>query len=180
MHPAPRSAGPPRPGWLALPRWLGWSLILAVTVSCSPARHSAGADPTPSVTLPAPIEVAYSGFWHEWTAANASLDYDHTRLTQYTDDPLLQTLTANLETSRRMKEVSRGEIIHRITALENDQDTNRITDCIEITNWRLYDSESGSPLPGQIPGKRTQQTVIVMRLQGTNWKATNMYVYGQC
>jgi hypothetical protein len=165
-------------------RCLGSLLSVTLLASCTTATHSATppteVSPSPLAILPATVNAAYSEFWIAWLAVNESLNYDQRLLSEHAADPLLQTLRANLAVAQDRNYVTRGKIVHQIRSMEVDGNARRITDCIDIGGWRLYDASNGSVVPNQLSGTRHQFTVLVLRLQSAKWKATNMYVYGQC
>ncbi len=160
--------------------WLAAAAGCAALVACTQATPRETAKTPARVQLPPPVDAAYAGFWAVWQEANASLEFDSRRLSEHVADPLLQTLQANLAGTRARKQVSRGQVTHQILGMEVDGDARRITDCVGLGDWRLFDAATGAPLPGQLSSRRTQLTVLVLRPAGSTWKATNMYVSGEC
>jgi hypothetical protein len=72
-----------------------------------------------------------------------------------------------------------GTIAHKIRGMLVDGDGRSVVDCVGLNSWLFYDRASGAQTE-QLVDKPGQLITLTFHRIGASWKATNLYLEGQC
>ncbi|MFZ3492193.1 hypothetical protein ACODT5_02950 [Streptomyces sp. 5.8] len=145
----------------------------APTPSASP---SASADP--QAAAKAEVAAVYRSYWDVQIAAFAKADVRDTGLEKYAFDQAYSKTLADVATMKVNGSVMTGkpQITPEVTAVSLDQDPKKasISDCVDVTNWKVVDPKTGKEFP--LPPERLKRfvTKFEARTVGSEWKIVSV------
>lgn len=145
----------------------------STTASSSP---SASADP--QAAAKAEVAAVYRSYWDAQIAAFAKADVRDTGLEKYAFDQAYGKTLADVVTMKVNGSVMTGkpQITPEVTAVSLDQDPKKasISDCVDVTNWKVVDPNTGKEFP--LPPERLKRfvTTFEARTVGGEWKIVSV------
>lgn len=167
---------------------VGVALAMMLTGCADGGTGSSGNSPTtPGVSAPQQDArgsaeelalAAYRGMWRAYAKAGLTADANEPELARYASGRALKTLTSGLAAYRSKGHVLKGESVSNPQAaaasLSSDPATVTVTDCLDDTNFLVYDA-SGKRVDEE-PGGRRATRATVTDLGAEGWKVTSFGV----
>lgn len=147
------------------------------STSSSPSA-SASASSDPQAEAKKDIVTAYRKSWQAQVAAYAKASAKGTDLQKYTSLHALATIEQDLTNLRAADQVITGKpgLSPEVTAVDLDKKIPeaKVTDCVDISDWRLVEEKSKKPVP--LPSQRLIRYVSVAKLEkwGSGWVVTEL------
>ncbi|MFF4647292.1 hypothetical protein [Streptomyces sp. NPDC001389] len=128
------------------------------------------------------ILATYSAFWEESVKAYEAGTEQGTKLVDYAaKDALNQTLT-DIANMQRAGTATKGAPGHRAEVsavnLSGEQPTATISDCFDLSTWKIIDRSSGQVRPFPTEQPMHYITVFDAELQGGRWMLTKFVRHG--
>ncbi|MFD8416906.1 hypothetical protein ACFV2Q_35095 [Streptomyces sp. NPDC059650] len=156
---------------------------MAVLAGCSTGKPaskpstaaSASTSPTvdPQAAAKAEVATAYRGYWDAQVKAFAKADVRDTGLEKYAFDEAYARALKDVATMKVNGSVMKGEptLKPEVSAvnLEANPKKASITDCVDVTNWKVVDPKNGQEFP--LPPERLKRfvTKFEARTVGDKW-----------
>ncbi|WP_326596598.1 hypothetical protein [Streptomyces sp. NBC_01803] len=107
---------------------------------------------------------AYVAMWEDTTEASRTSDADHPRLDDHATGNALDLLRFVMDGHAAEGHVAQGAPMHDIEVVESSADHLDLRDCMDSTDWLMYDL-SGE-LVDDVPGSRRWVHAAVERREG--------------
>ncbi|WP_405759606.1 hypothetical protein [Streptomyces sp. NBC_00073] len=144
-------------------------------VATTSASPSASADPQAAVK--AEVAAVYRSYWDAQVKAFAKADVRDTGLEKYAFDSAYADALADVAGMKVRGDVMTGApvLTPQVTAINLDQEPKKasITDCLDVTNWKVVDAKTGAERP--LPAERLKRSVtnFEARTVGGKWMITS-------
>jgi hypothetical protein len=112
--------------------------------------------------------------WEDAAVASHTSDVDHPRLDDNATDEALDLLRFVMQGHAEEGHVARGAPRHDVEVVEALQDRRELQDCMDDTDWLMYD-ENGEPV-NDVPGSRSLVDATVERRDG-RWLVTDLVLH---
>ncbi|RKN26414.1 hypothetical protein D7318_03185 [Streptomyces radicis] len=119
---------------------------------------------------------AYLAMWEDATVASWTSDANHPRLNDHATDEALMLLEFVLEENAGRQQVSQGAPKHDVQVVESSAERRRLRDCMDETDWLLYDSDG--ELVNSVPGSHRWVHATVER-RDAQWIVTDLVLEEQ-
>ncbi|MEU9254545.1 hypothetical protein AB0D66_22180 [Streptomyces sp. NPDC048270] len=139
-----------------------------------PISASPSASTDPQAAAKAEVAAAYRGYWDAQVKAFAKADVRDTGLEKYAFDQAYARALSDVATMKVNGSVMKGEpsLNPEVTAVSLEETPRKasITDCVDVTNWKVVDPKTGTELP--LPAERLKRFVtrFEARTVGDEWK----------
>ncbi|MFE0774320.1 hypothetical protein [Streptomyces sp. NPDC058861] len=137
------------------------------------ASPSATKSSDPQATAKAEVLAVYRGYWDAQVKAYAKASPLDTDLDKYAFDKALGKAESELVALKLNGNVIKGEpkLSPEVTAVNLEESPKKatITDCVDVTNWKLVKAKSGDEV--KLPKERLTRfvTTINVRTVGDKW-----------
>ncbi|MFC4866307.1 hypothetical protein [Streptomonospora arabica] len=167
-------------------------LTALVLAGCTPSGN-APATPSapPSATQSSPSASAddqaldaYNSMWDVIAEQSHSSDPDVTALEPYATGQALEFAQSNLEERAADGVIARGQPSHspEVTAVDVEDGTAEISDCVDTTAWLQEDAETGELIDEKKEEPLRRQAEAVVQKDGITWKVSELLLgqIGSC
>jgi hypothetical protein len=134
---------------------------------------SVSQSPSPSPTDPA--VGAYVAMWEDTAVASHTSDVDHPRLDDHATGEALMVLEFVMQGHAEKDHVARGGPKHDVTVVQSSDSRRELNDCMDQTNWMMYDKNG--ELVDNVPGSHTLVDATVER-RAEGWIVTDLIMHG--
>ncbi|MFJ9574651.1 hypothetical protein [Streptomyces bacillaris] len=156
--------------------------VASVLTACSegtPAKPTATSSPSqspaadPQAAAKAEVLAAYRSYWDAQVKAYAKASPLDTGLDKYAFDKALGKAESELVALKLNGNVIKGEpkLSPEVTAVSLEESPKKatITDCVDVTNWKLVKAKSGDEV--KLPKERLTRfvTTVNVRTVGDKW-----------
>jgi hypothetical protein len=116
--------------------------------------------------------VAYTAMWEDAAEAGRTSDPEHPRLDDHASGDALALLKFVIQGHAEKGQVSRGAPRHDVTVVESTDNRRQLRDCLDETDWLLYDARDGELVDNK-PGSHRWTEATVER-RGSTWIVTEL------